>query len=59
MFDDERIIGIKSASGENLMLYKKIKISVPPEIWLQELEVIMKSTLYLKIDSTFRQYVEI
>lgn len=34
LFDDDQIAGIKSSSGENLILNKKIKINVPPEVWL-------------------------
>lgn len=34
LFDEDQIAGIKSSSGENFILYKKIKINVPPEVWL-------------------------
>ena len=42
-----------------MILNKKIKINVPPEAWLQQLEIAMKSTLYNNIESTYIQFNEI
>jgi hypothetical protein len=53
LFDEDQIAGIKSSSGENMILIKKIKINIPPEVWLQQLEIAMKSTLYNNIESTY------
>lgn len=52
MFEDGRedeIVGFYSKSNEKLLFDEPISVLVPPEIWLNQIEIGMKRTIYLQL----------
>jgi dynein heavy chain len=49
IFDGDAIVGFYSSSREQLFFSERVMTSKPPEIWLGEVELGMKKTLYMEL----------
>lgn len=56
LFDDGLIVGFRSEAGEQVLLESGISTSLPPEVWLKEVEGGMRYALYILVEKTVKDF---
>jgi dynein heavy chain len=57
IFGEHQIVGFYSKSKEQLFFKSPISTLVPPELWLKEIEIGMKKTIYQQLHKGLKDYV--